>query len=260
MAIDVEESIDEAIQRLTTRAGGVLIAGLTLFGVLRKAAGQDIARAIGEAILSELESAAFRDDLAADQLEALEAAEAELEGILAELPLALGLSPGAALAVWLLAYVLGLVVSVVAIDTFGNARDTFDGTETDQLGWKTLNLFLGTVVYTLLILVGLIFFVLPGLLFAVLLVYFPAAIVMDDESFVGAFSASVAVVRANVVPSIGIVLLTFVAFIAMGFLSPILSGVFPATIGAVTQELLSAVATAFGFALVTRAYLRAGAR
>jgi hypothetical protein len=257
MTIDVEASIDEAIERVTTRAGGVLIAVLTLIGVLRAAAEQDIARSIGESVISALEDAAFREELTAEQLQTLENAEAELEATLADLPLALGLSPGQATALWLLAFLGSVVLNVLAIDTFGNARDTLDGIQTERLGRKTLHLFVGTVVYVLLVGLGFLVFILPGLVVAVLLVYFPVAVVLDDESFVGAFSTSVAVVRENVVPTVGIVLLALVAFLAMGFVSPILSGVLPAVAGAVTEELLSAVATAFVLALVTRAYLGA---
>lgn len=92
MTFSVEGAIGDAVERLTTQAGAVLVLVLAAFGTLGTAAGQDIARGVVEFVLNELEGAPWRDDLTAEQLEALESVEAELEAAVAELPLALGLA------------------------------------------------------------------------------------------------------------------------------------------------------------------------
>lgn len=254
MSFKTGEVLGDAVDRLTTSAGAVLIGGIALFGILRTAAGQDITRGVLEWVLDQLETAGFRDDLGPQQLEALESVEAELEAHIAELPLALGLSPGLAAGLWLLAYVLGLVVVVVALDTFGNARDTLSGLETEGVGWKTLNLFFGGIVFGILVFVGLLLFVLPGLVFIVLLVFFPAAVVLDDENFFGAFGSSVAVARSNIGGAIAVVLLAIVVGIAVTVAAWIVGGFLPPAGDAIAGDLLSAIGVAFGLALIARAY------
>lgn len=55
MGFQTEEVVSDAIDRLRTQAGAVLVGGLTLFSVVRTAAGQDIARGVIDAVLEELE-------------------------------------------------------------------------------------------------------------------------------------------------------------------------------------------------------------
>jgi len=254
MSFTVGEALSGAVDRLTTSAGALLIGGLALFGIVRTGAGQDVYRGIVEEILDELEGADFRDNLGPQQTDALETAEIAMEESIAELPLALGLGPGPAAGVWVLAYVLGLVVAVLAIDAFGREHDAPGDLGTERLGWKTLNLFFGGIVFGLLIFVGLLLFVLPGLIFLVLLVFFPAAIVLDDENFFGALGSSIGVARANVGGSIVVVLVLIVVGIVVGLTNSILEGALPDVAGAITAELLSAVVLAFTLALVARAY------
>jgi hypothetical protein len=259
MTFSTEDAIGDAIDRLTTQAGAVLVLALALFGTIRTAAGQDITRGIVETILEELETAEWRDDLGPEGVEALETVESELEGAIADLPLALGLSPGAAAVVWIVAYILGLAVTVVAIDSFARERDVLSGLDTEGLGRKLLHLVLGTVVFSILFFVGLFLLVLPGLLVGLFLLFFPAAIVVDDESFFSAFATSASIVRENVVSAIAIVLVVIVVGIGIGIVSAIVDGALSGVPGALTSELFGALVLAFTLALVTRAYVDATA-
>lgn len=255
MTYNLKETFGGSIDRLTTQAGAVLIAGLALFSTLRTAAGQDIFAGIVERILDELSSADFRDDLGPNQLSYVEQVEAELEAEVADLPLALGLDPVIAAVVWLFAYVLGLAVIVVALDAFGNGWDGFEDIEFENVGWKLLNLFLGTLVFGILVLVGLVFLVIPGLLVFIFLLFFPAAIALDDESFFSAFSKSAGVVKRNFLSTLGLILVTILVFIAISIVGSVLGGALPDAPGAVADELFSAIGTAFALALLAQAYV-----
>lgn len=255
MKFSVGDAFSEAIERLTTQAGAILIAGITLFSVLRTGAGQDIYSGIVERILSELQRSEFRSDLGPEQLEAVESAEAELEASIADLPLSLGLDPAIAAVVWLVAYVLGLAVIVVALDTFGRGRDTLSGIETDDVGMKVLNLFLGSFVFGILVTVGLLLLVIPGLLVIVFLLFFPAAIVLDGESFFSAFSSSAGLVRENFLSTLGLLLVSIVVLVVLGLVGVIVSGALSGAPGAIASEVFAAVGTAFSLALIARAYV-----
>lgn len=244
----------DSVERIATSVGALLIAGIAFFGVVRTAAGQDIARGTLEWILAELEDPELREQLGPEQLEALEAAETELNAVLADLPLALGLSPGAAALVWIVGYVLGLVVAVLALDAFGQEWDTPGEIDASRIGWKTLNLFFGTIVFGILFVIGLVLFVLPGLAILVLLVFFPAAIVLDDESFFEAFGSSVGVVRENVGGAILLVIAGIAVGIAVSIVTAVVGAGLPSRETVIVSELFSAVGLAFVLALLARAY------
>jgi hypothetical protein len=257
MEFDIGDVVNDGFERLATSIGAVVIVGWALFGIVRTAAGQDIFRAVLERLLEVFENPEFRDQLNPEQLQAVEELETEINTSLADLPLALGLDPIAAVAVWLLAFVLGLVVVVVAMDSFGHERESFDEVDTDRLGWKTLNLFIGTVVFAILFVIGLFLLVLPGLVLAFLLVFFPAAIVINDESFFDAYGSSISVARENIVGTLAIFAIGIATLFALGFVSTIFEISLPAAGAAIAGELLSAVGIAFVWALTARAFVDA---
>ena len=256
MSFTVGGVLKDAVERLTTSAGAVLIAALTVVGIIQTAAGQEIVRGVLERFRAELQNPEVRDQLTAEQLEM---AETEIDAAMAELPLALGLSPGVAAAVWFLGLVLMLVVVVIAIDAFGHERDTIDEFVTDRLAWKTLNLFLGWIVFGILFVIGLVLFVIPGLLVAIFLLFFAAAIVIDDKSFFSAFSSSASVVRHNFLGTLGIIVVSIVVGIAIALVGSVVGGILPAIGAAIVGDLLAAVSQAFALALVARAYVEATA-
>lgn len=244
----------EAAERLATAAGAIAIVALTVVGILRAAAGQDIVRGLLERFRAELQNPEVQEEF---QEEFLASVEASIDAYIAELPLALGLSPWIAALLWIVGYVLGLAVIVIAIDAFGHGRDMVEDVGSIGLGWKTVNLFLGSLAAGILIAVGLVLLIIPGLIFAVLLVFFPAAIVLDDESFFEAFGSSVGVVRANVLSTIGLIVVAIVVVIVVTVVGMILGGLLPAIGAVIVDELLAAIGTIFAMALIARGYSNA---
>jgi hypothetical protein len=240
---------------MATQAGALLVAGVALFGTLRAGAGQDIYAGIVERILREITKRNLRGDLGPDGTEILNTVESELIESATDLPLSLGLDLGAAVFVWLVAYVLGLVVLVAALMAFGNRWETYEEFALDNLGWKVLNFFLGTILFTVLVFIGFVLLVVPGLILIILLIFFPAAIAIDDESAFGSFSKSTGVVRENFLSTLGLIFVGFVVFIISSFVGFTVGG--SGTGGAVFGEIVSAVATVFGAALIAEAYVQA---
>lgn len=257
MSYKLEDVVEDAVARLTTQAAGVLIAAFTLVSIVRAAATQDLFVALLEEISDLLDDPEFRAELSGEEAGEINTIQGEIDSTLAELPLALGLSPGAAVALWLVAYILGLVVLVVALDTFGREQDRLTGLETSNIGWKVLNFFVGSVVFFVLTAVGLVFFVIPGLIIMVLFVFFPAAIAIDNKSFLSAFGASFNVAKENLLATVVLIVLNLIAFVVLGFVSEIVTGALPGVPGAIISQALTTVGWAFGLALIARAYVDA---
>jgi hypothetical protein len=254
MKYDIETVLEDSVARLTTQAAAVLVAAYTLVSVLQAAAVQDLFRVALEWFLDQMESPDFQAEFSAEQAIELERA---VETAKSELPLALGLSPGAAVALWIVSYLIGLVVLVVALDTFGRKQDRLTGLETTNIGWKVLNFFVGSIVFVILVAIGLVLFVIPGLILMVLLVFFPAAIAIDNKSFVSAFGASYNVAKENLLATVVLMVVNIIVFMALGFVSGIITGVIPGAPGAIVNQAITAVGWAFGLALTARAYVDA---
>ncbi|ADB61492.1 hypothetical protein Htur_2615 [Haloterrigena turkmenica DSM 5511] len=254
MTFNVSDTVTEAVERVTTSAAAVLIAALTVVGVAQTAALQDILRGFLEWTLEMLNDPEVSAELTASEIET---AEEQINAYISELPLALGVSPGAAAVLWLAAFVVSLVIVAIAIDAFGNERDSLDGISTEGLGRKTLHLLLGWIAYSILVAIGFLLLVVPGPLVAFLLVFFTAAIVIDDESFISAFGSSYSVVRSNLLGTLAIVVLSIVAFVVFRFVGTIFAGVLPGVPGAIAADLITAVSQVFVLALLTRAYVNA---
>ncbi|NUB92877.1 hypothetical protein HT576_17875 [Haloterrigena sp. SYSU A121-1] len=256
MAFNVGNTVSEAVDRLTTSAAAVLIAALTLVGVAQTAALQDILRGFLEWTIEMLNDPEVSGELSASEIET---AEEQINGYIADLPLALGLSPGAAAALWLVAFVVSLAVVAIAIDAFGDERDGLGGIPTDGLGRKTLHLLLGWIAYGILVAIGFLLLVVPGPLVAFLLMFFVTAVVIDGESFVGAFGSSYSVVRGNLLGTFAIGVLGIVAFGVCWFVGTIVAGILPGAPGAIAADLITAVGQVFVLALLTRTYVNATA-
>lgn len=254
MEFSVGNVLGDAVDRLTTTTGAVLIAGLAVFGLVQSAGSQTFSQRLLERLAAAVDDPAARELLSPEQVDVL---LSEMETAAAELPLALELGTVPALLLWFLGLVFTFVVAVVALDTFGNGRETVDGFETDRVGWKTFNLLLGWLVFSILFFVGIVVFVLPGLLLGFFLVFFAAAIAIDGENFFGAFDASSHVVWRNPLGTLAIVILSGVALLVVGLLDGVLAAVLPALLASVVGHLLTALAQAFSLALIALAYVEA---
>lgn len=256
MSFTVSDVVTDAIDRLTTAAGALLIAALAVAGVVQTAGWHDLFRAAAERLLALLESPEAQAELTPGQITA---AEEAIELFIADLTLALGLGPALAAALVLLGYVLALVVVVFLIDAIALGRSSPGELGVERVGWKTANLLLGSIVFGILFFIGLLLLVIPGLLVAYFLIFFAVAIVVDDESFFVAFSKSATVVRSNLLGTLALILLTIVVLVGIGLVGGLVGGLLPAIGGVILEDIISAVGQAVALAFFTCAYVAATA-
>jgi len=256
MSFDVEAVTRQAWDRFATAAGAMVIVAFGAVGVVQTVAGQDLSRAFFEWVREPLLDALREEDpeLAAEYADIIDQE-------LANLPLALGLSPGAAALLWLVGFVLSLAVTVLAIDAFANDRDGLAGIEVGGLARKAGHLLLGAVAIGIAVIVGLLGFIVGSFVVALFalffLPYFPVAIVVDDLGFWSAFKRSVGVARENLGSTVLTVLLAVLVAIVVGFLGGLVTGTAPSEPALVASQFVGAIGTAFTWALLARAYLAA---
>lgn len=248
MSLDVATAVNEAIDRVTTTAAAVLAVLFAVTGLLQSLATADLLVWLLESLYEYLQET---DPEAAAEI------EPDFQEAMAQQPAGLGLDVVPALALWIVGFVAGLVVLALAIDAFARAVDDPGELGPAHFGWKVLNLVVGAIVYGILVVVGTAMLVLPGLVVAVLLLYFPVAIVVDEDWFGAAFVSSVHVVGDALLATLGVVLLIVVAYVVGSIVSLPLVALLPAAAATAVQQAVGAVVWVFVVALLTRAYVGA---
>ncbi|MDS0475419.1 hypothetical protein [Natrinema sp. 1APR25-10V2] len=159
----------------------------------------------------------------------------------------------------LLSFAIGVVTiaaAVVALRTFAS-----DETETipqefrrRKLGIATLNAFVGTIVFVLLVAVGSVFLLVPGLFLLVALYYWSVFVAVEDQNFVQAFRSSWALTRGS---RLRLFALGFLV-VALGILvnaTAIVPAVFLGdAAGLVLTQLVAAAVTVYTLATTAQAY------
>jgi hypothetical protein len=251
MSLDAGNALSEGFERITTQAALVLVGLYTIASVLQTAATQDIVREFIEWLREW-----GRDELTAEEYRDLVDAT---DPTLNDLPLALGLDLVPAIVLLFVAIVASVAIVAVAIDAFARGADSVDDVDATGVLWHTLNLLVGGLVYGLLVALGIAFFFIPGLILFVLFVYFPVAVVVDDENFVSALGTSVNTVTDNLGGTLLLVLVVIAVGIGIGIASTVVSVALPGTIADVVGAAFSAASALFGFAVITRGYVGAHA-
>lgn len=115
------------------------------------------------------------------------------------LPLAYDIPDAVALFLVAASILATVVLIAVAVRVFhaGYDRELPAEIVFDNIAWVGINLFIGGIVFGFLWLLGLIFFIIPGIIIFVLLIYFVAAIAIEDRNFVDGFARSIAVTKGH---------------------------------------------------------------
>lgn len=82
--------------------------------------------------------------------------------------------------------VIGTIRMFMSDDPTRFAREHF----TRRMGWTLLNYIVGTIVYAIIVGIGLVLLVIPGLFLLVALFFWPVYVVAEDESFLTGFGNS----------------------------------------------------------------------
>lgn len=153
-----------------------------------------------------------------------------------------------------------LVVSIAAIRVFVSneterlPREFF----TRNMVWAAVNVFVGMIVFGIIVALGLVALIVPGIFLLVTLAFWTVYVAVEDQNFVRAFRSSWGLTRGYrvrlLVLGVAVILLTILVNIAFGF-GEIASGSFAGNIVAlVFAQAASAITTVFSTAVLARAY------
>jgi len=257
MSLDIGEAFGEGLSRLGTRPGVVLAAAFVLIGLASAVLSQTLQIEGLEALVEFYRntSPAQLDMTQAEYDRQLSSLEEQLAVLRESSPLALEIPLSVAAAGLLAVAILAEAVSIIAVRVFAaeDAADVgFDGAA-EGLGLATVNGFVGGIVVWGLILVGSIFFLLPGLFAAVVFYFFRQEVALRDRNFVEAMAGSWRLTKGNRLNVFALGLLVFVVS-AIDDLAAAAAGQASPLAAAILGVILGGPLVAFGAAVVTQGY------
>ncbi|WP_336135913.1 hypothetical protein [Natronomonas amylolytica] len=259
MSLDIGAAFREGANRTVAKNGLLLTVGFFVIGVVVAVLYQTL---LVEGLESLLE--AFRG-LPPEQANIgqeeynrqINTMETQLEMVRETSPLALDIPLGVAAAGLVVVALLSETVSIVAVRVF--ATDETDAIPsnvvTDNVLLATLNGFIGKIVVWGLIWLGLVFFVLPGIFFAVVFYFLRQEIALRDKNFVSAMADSWRLTKGNRIEVFAVGLVLLIVSQLNAVVSP-LSAVVPRIAVSLLTALLGAALAVFGAAVVTRLYVQ----
>ena len=154
--------------------------------------------------------------------------------------------------------ILSLYVAVVAYRTFVSG-------ETDRLPadavsrrplWALANVFLGYLVFGILVGIGIVLLIIPGLFLLVALWFFDVYVAVEDESFVDALGSSWALTSGNRLRLffLGVLVVIFTAVLEGIFAIP--AAVLGDVPGLLVRQLGTSVGTVLAYATTAAAYVQ----
>jgi len=248
MPLDIGAAIAEGVRRLRSRDGLVLVGVFLVVGVLSSVATQSLSVGVSEALLE------FAQSPDAPPGTDVEAFRQQVEQTRAGSPLAVDVSAGVAFGLAFLLGILAEALRIVSVRVFYAPADDRPTDLTRGLAFATVNGFLGGIVVSVLVVVGLVFLIVPGVFLALALFFVRQEIAIEDRNFVDAMAESWALTRGNRLNLLGLVvvllLVAVVAFLPTVAASFLGSSTVSVAVGAVVSPLV----TVFGIAATTRAY------
>ncbi|USZ68314.1 hypothetical protein NGM10_00900 [Halorussus salilacus] len=239
MPIDIEAVVSEGYERTVARNGLVFVG---LFYVL----------SLLDGLLSPVPAgqSALPDPMGGPGTGPVPA-----EGMQPYAP-SLGLSP-------VVASLLSLLLAVVSIAVVLAAIRTFVSDETDEIPrenfrhnllWAGLNLLVGGIVFGILVTIGFVFLVVPGLFLLVSLFFWQIYVAVEDQNFVEGFQSSWGLTDGNRLRlfGLGILVVAIAIVVSIGFGLPGI--VLPDIPSYLIAELGSAFITVFFVATAARTY------
>ena len=252
MSLRIGEALSEGVRRTFTRDGLVLAIVFVLIGIVTALATQTIVAEVIDGAIEALraESGTAPNDFSPDEIDRIETA---LEG---QVPLALPISPLVAGLLLVLTGVLAEAANLVAVRAFftESGRALSGELVRRNIVVATLNGVVGGIVVSIVVGIGLLFLVVPGILFAIAFLFLRQEIAVEDESFVGAMASSWQLTKGDRLELFALVLGVIVLVTVVSTVVPILLGVVSPLVNVVISVLLGGVTAVFGTATITRAY------
>lgn len=235
MAIDARKALRRGAAELATVHGVALYVVFTVFAVLTLPIHQTLSAEMSRIFLGFADASPGQLPTPAT-------------------PLALDLSIPMLAAALAGVFVAAEALRLVAIRSFASESPRVDthGRDTAELLGTYVVLLLASISVQVLVYGGLLAFILPGLIAAVLTVFVRQAVVLDDAGVVGSIRRSIDVVIAEFVP----VSLLLVVLLALSFVIGMPASLFgtESVAGQVVGVGLTTVITVYGIAVITAAY------
>ena len=150
----------------------------------------------------------------------------------------------------------GLYLMIVALRTF-----VTDETETipsaalyDRPLWAFLNALVGLVVFGLLVAIGFVFLIVPGLFLLVSLWFFTVYVAVENDDFVTAMQRSWSLTSGHRLGLFGLGFVVFVVTIAISIPFSIVTAFIGGVPGALISQIGTAFATVFSYATTAAAF------
>lgn len=170
----------------------------------------------------------------------------------------LPISPAVAGVALAVLYLVTFVVTAVALRTFVGEETRTIPREyvTRNLGWFLLNYVVGNVVFTVVVTIGFVFLVIPGVFLMVSLYFWIVYVAVEDENFVTAFRDSWRLTRGNRWSLLGLGLVVVAGGTVLFGVLFVAALVLPAWGTMLLYAAILAVYGVFGFATAARAYVQ----
>ena len=249
MSLDIGAAVSEGVRRLRSRDGLVLVGAFLIVGVLSSVAGQSLLLGFAEASLDLAQSP---DAPPGTDVETL---REQVSQVRESTPLAVEISAGVAFGLVFLLGILAEALRIVAIRIFYTAAGNSPADLRENLAFATVNGFLGGIVVYVLIGIGLIFLILPGIFLALALFFVRQEIAIEDRNFVDAMAESWTLTRGNRLNLFALVLILGIVFAISQVFPTLVAGITGSDAGGtVVGSIITPIVTVFGVAATTRAY------
>ncbi|WP_324758931.1 hypothetical protein [Haloarcula montana] len=245
MSLQVGQALRDGIDDLTSERGVLFVAVFVLYGLLNGVVSQSLSLAINRSIAS-----AF--DLPPSAMQQ----QGAFGGASSALGLDLSLAVAAVLTVLL--WAIGVALRIVVIRSFAyEGPSPLPSAATENLVSTVLTALAASVLMTVLLGIGFVLLILPGLALAVLFFFVMQEIALNDSGVIESLKNSVDLVGDNLGGVVVLIIVTVVVGIVITIPLGAVSLGLPATVSTAMTTILGQIASVFGIAVVTSAYQQA---
>lgn len=236
MSVDIGQAIQEGGKRTLARNGLILVAIFWVLSVLNGLFGNTIARNA----MGQLPGGMVPVDVAGPPV----------------MGPTLGIPSGVAGLLSLLVGLISAVVGAAALRTFVTAETESLPSEhfTRNLVWMLINLIVGGIVFGIVVGIGFVLLVIPGLFLLVSLFFWNVYVIVEDENFIDGFQDSWQLTKGNrlVLFLLGVIVVIIAAVIGaiFGIPRPFVGGF----VGLAIAQIGGAFGTVFTIAVAARTY------
>lgn len=249
MSLDITAALSDGIDRTFARNGLLVGAVFVVFGLVDAVANQTLSAAITQFLRTSLEQLP-PDAAVGPGISSLPGPEQTPLALPLALPLAVGLVIALA--------VLAEAIRVVVVRTFVS-----DETETipeelisRNLAMATVNAVVGRIVVAILVGVGLLFLVVPGVFLALSFFFMRQEIAVEDRNFVEALSASWELTSGHRLRLFLLAVALFLVGLGVSAVGVVVGLVGSPLLTSLVTTLLAALVTVYSVAVVARAYVQ----